>query len=289
MSNSYRVTFGVDEQKEAGHSEELTSKSLVPTIPTVRGGQGVIQSDGSGNLKYRGVERYNPREDHSVSSDDLLRTGRNNFGQPLNDYSSINRNTMFKVNGVEVDAEGAVRLGLLRKGVNGSYESASSAPSEVKGYGQSNADVVAEMEQMNQARAEAQALTDAITQRAGGAFDAINEAVEGDPRAYENVMRGAITALYTEGTSEATTAHLAGLLKMDRNQTVDFVQDARDRIERGVSDYISSRHGLSGQEVLDWAFYNISHAEKASLANRVTLGDNSAVEEIVSRYKSRKR
>jgi len=102
-------------------------------------------------------------------------------------------------------------------------------------------------------------------------------------------MRSAIAALYTEGTSEATTAQLAGILKMEKAQTVEFVQDARDRIERGVSDYISSRHGLGGQEVLDWAFYNISHAEKASLANRITYGDTSAVEEIVSRYKKANR
>jgi hypothetical protein len=109
MGNSYRVTFGVDEQNEAGHNEEIPSKSLIPTIPTVRDNQGTLQYN-NGNLQQKGVERYNPREDHSVSSDDLLRTGRNNLGQPLNDYSSINRNTMFKVNGVEVDAEGAVRL-----------------------------------------------------------------------------------------------------------------------------------------------------------------------------------
>lgn len=251
------------------------SKPVAPTTTLHTGAKrATIGSDGSPTVENLGTRSFNAYND-SNNLDGFLSTGRlSNSGLKIQSEADIRKDTVFNVNGMEVQAWSLAKAGLLVEHPNGSY-SLPSQPQQPQSQQQSQQQQEQEGETM---------VVDHLSPDVRTTLDQI-DAHLGSTQATEALVGGVLGHMAGDNWEGAVEA-FAQRTGVEPAHAAEVVSGLYENAYNTAAAHVTKTFGVNGDEVFTWIRENVNDkAYKSSLAHRIYYGDSKAFKEAVDLFK----
>lgn len=186
----------------------------------------------------------------------ILSTARTN-GNPVQSIDDLKPNTVVKAGGMEMTLQSAVNAGLLRKTANG-YEEVNqgnfnSASEEVE---ESIPTEVSFNKELSHPQIEAS--LENIAQTVGG---------------YQQLDSIALSAVagISAGDIDAAAKRLATSTGTEHETAKEFIDQTYQMYRSKAESYITSKHGVDGDAVINWISSNLPQHERNSILHQIYL------------------
>lgn len=234
----------------------------------------------SGEVKDQGFRQVNS-DSLGLSGEGVLSTATNS-GFAVRDVADIKDTTVVTVQGIQMSVKSAVELGILSRSAEGRYsETSGKKPDGGLSYAQAP-EVDEEASSEEEECGFNPYLFDPDVE---GALESIAEDLGG----YGALEHHAVSVMggLTHGDITYSAQRLALAMGAEQAEAEAFISNVADRYRGLASDYIDKTHGVDGEAVIQWMVDNVSPIERTTISHEVFLGQTTALDRMVERFKVR--
>ena len=206
----------------------------------------------------------------------IVGTGQNPGGLRITSTDQIKSSTLFHVDGLQMNADNLVALGLLTKDKEGGGYRLPSGSQEAAPEKQQAQQATPKVTQ--EEKADIASSLDKVTSYA---MEVIHE------NAGRNTDGVVVKALVSLTSGQPLSGELASSLRLEPEQAEVVFSEAYGGYVTATANHLSKTYGVNGEDVLDYLSESLSESKRVALAHRVYLGDQTVFPEMVSLYRRR--